>query len=150
MTLRLNCSICGPHTSAYWLVHVCTETEAVQVLCSTITLPGFSLMNIPANLMILACIRVCFCRVKIIFPIPPTPVNIAVWTLSSTLREYCKGQLCATSGQKSPVPSPGYRWTSSIDLISSYMQTDTVLLISPCQRHTSWQVWLQKWNQNEK
>lgn len=85
MTSKLNYSISGPHTEAYWLAHLFTETEAIQALCSIITLPDFSL-NIPADLMILACIRVCFCRVKFIFPIPPTPINIVMRTLCPIMR----------------------------------------------------------------
>lgn len=49
MTQKLYHVIIGPHIEAYWLVHFCTGTEAIQALWSTVTIPFFSL-NIPANL----------------------------------------------------------------------------------------------------
>lgn len=99
--------------------------------------------------MILACIRVCFWRVKFISPSPPTPMNIAVWTLCPTLREVAKDSSVPPWDRNDLSPLQATDG-SSVDLISSYMQTDTVLLNSPCQRHTSRQVCLQKWKMKKK
>ena len=106
---------------------------------------SLSLINIPANLMILACIRVCFCRDNFIFPIPPTPVNTAMWTLPNFMRMLQRTALChLRTGISCPLPrleTDQWYWSHLILHANRHCS-----LFSPCQRHMSQQVCIQKWN----